>query len=82
MHLRRSAGRGIPNANPIRIRPAIGQASVVIQPRLRHRAGPLEDPKPYFADVLTKLVSGWPLSKIDELLPWAWVQQNKARLAA
>ena len=43
MHSRRPAGRGILNANPIRIRPAIDQACVVIQPRLCHRAGPLEE---------------------------------------
>jgi transposase len=40
------------------------------------------DPKPYLADILTKLVNGWPMAKIDELLPWAWAQQNKVSLAA
>jgi transposase len=40
------------------------------------------DPKPYLADILTKLVNGWPMAKIDELLPWAWAQQSKSRLAA
>jgi transposase len=28
------------------------------------------DPKPYLADILSKLVNGWPMAKIDELLPW------------
>jgi hypothetical protein len=28
-------------------------------------------PKPYLADILTKLVNGWPMAKVDELLPWA-----------
>jgi transposase len=40
------------------------------------------DPKPYLANILTKLVNGWPMAKIDELLPWAWAQQNKVSLAA
>src|SRR5258705_394768 len=40
------------------------------------------DPKPYLADILSKLVNGWPMAKIDELLPWAWAQHSKARLAA
>jgi transposase len=40
------------------------------------------DPKPYVADILSKLVNGWPMAKIDELLPWAWAQHSKARLAA
>jgi transposase len=26
----------------------------------------------YIADVLTKIVQGWPNSRIDELMPWAW----------
>jgi hypothetical protein len=39
------------------------------------------DPKPYLADILTKLVNGWPMAKIDESLPWAWAQQNKVSLA-
>jgi hypothetical protein len=35
----------------------------------------------YIADVLTKIVQGWPNSRIDELMPWAWkppVVQTKA----
>jgi transposase len=40
------------------------------------------DPKPYLADILSKLVNSWPMAKIDELLPWAWAQQNKVSLAA
>ena len=27
-----------------------------------------------------KLVNGWPMAKIDELLPWAWAQQTKSAL--
>jgi transposase len=30
------------------------------------------DPQRYFRDVLTRLVSGWPQSRIDELMPWRW----------
>jgi transposase len=34
--------------------------------------------------VLTKLVNGWPNSRIDELMPWAWAAQQHSteRLAA
>jgi len=28
------------------------------------------DPLAYLTDVLTKLVDGWPMSRIDELMPW------------
>jgi transposase len=28
------------------------------------------DPQRYLADVLTRLVNGWPNSRIDELMPW------------
>jgi transposase len=30
------------------------------------------DPQCYFSDVLTRLVNGWPQSRIDELMPWHW----------
>jgi hypothetical protein len=30
------------------------------------------DPQRYFTDVLTRLVNGWPNSRIDELMPWCW----------
>ena len=30
------------------------------------------DPQAYLADILTKLVNGWPNNRIDELTPWAW----------
>ena len=38
------------------------------------------DPKPYLADILSKLVNGWPMAKIDELLPWAWGNTAKRAL--
>jgi transposase len=31
------------------------------------------DPQRYFTDLLTRLVNGWPNSRIDELMPWKWV---------
>jgi transposase len=30
------------------------------------------DPQRYLADLLTRLVNGWPNSRIDELMPWCW----------
>lgn len=36
------------------------------------------DPQAYLADVLAKLVNGWPVQKLDELLPWAWAKQQAA----
>ena len=36
----------------------------------------------YLADILVKLVNGWPVQKLDQLLPWAWAEQTGVRLAA
>lgn len=36
------------------------------------------DPQAYLTDVLTKLVNLWPAARLDELLPWAWAQAQKA----
>jgi transposase len=30
------------------------------------------NPQVYLADLLTRLVNGWPKSRIDELMPWHW----------
>jgi transposase len=30
------------------------------------------DPQRCFADLLTRLVNGWPNRRIDELMPWRW----------
>ena len=30
------------------------------------------DPQRYFTDVLTRLVNGWPNSRIEELMPWSY----------
>jgi hypothetical protein len=35
------------------------------------------NPQAYLADVLTKLVNGWPMKKLDQLLPWAWSAQGR-----
>jgi transposase len=34
------------------------------------------DPQTYLADILAKLVNGWPVHNIDALLPWAWAKQR------
>jgi hypothetical protein len=36
------------------------------------------DPQRYFADLLTRLVNGWPQSRIDELMPWHWATAKNA----
>jgi transposase len=35
------------------------------------------DPQRYLADLLTRLVNGWPNSRIDELMPWCWAADKK-----
>jgi hypothetical protein len=30
------------------------------------------DPQQYLTDLLTRLVEGWPQSRIDDLMPWCW----------
>ena len=30
------------------------------------------NPQAYFADLLTRLVNGWPQKRIDDLMPWNW----------
>jgi transposase len=34
------------------------------------------DPLAWLTDVLTKLINRWPASRIDELMPWAYVKQS------
>jgi transposase len=36
------------------------------------------DPQRYFTDLLTRLVDGWPNSRIDELMPWKWAASEKS----
>jgi len=40
------------------------------------------DPQAYLASVLSRLVSGWPMRKIDELMPWAYVIRQNATAVA
>lgn len=37
------------------------------------------DPQSYLADILSRLVNGWPMSKIDELMPWAYAAATPER---
>ena len=30
------------------------------------------NPQAYLADLLTRLVQGWPQARIDEPMPWMW----------
>jgi len=36
------------------------------------------DPQRYIAEVLTRLVNGWPNSRIDELMPWHWAASERS----
>jgi hypothetical protein len=36
------------------------------------------DTQRYFADLLARLVNGWPQSRIDELMPWHWATTKNA----
>jgi hypothetical protein len=38
-------------------------------------------PATYLADALTKLVNDWPMSRIDELLPSAYITSPQAAVA-
>ena len=40
------------------------------------------DPQAYLADVLSRLVNGWPMSNIDELMPWAYAAVASERAVA
>jgi transposase len=40
------------------------------------------DPQRYFTDLLTRLVNGWPNSRIDELMPWCWASTNNQSSSA
>jgi hypothetical protein len=35
------------------------------------------DPQRYLSDLLTRLVNGWPNSRIDKLMPWCWATAEK-----
>jgi transposase len=36
------------------------------------------DPQRYFTDLLTRLVNGWPNSRIDDLMPWRRAKSDNA----
>ena len=36
------------------------------------------NPEAYFADLLTRLVEGWPHARLSELTPWAWAAAQAA----
>jgi transposase len=40
------------------------------------------DPQAYLADALSRLVNGWPMRQIDELLPWAFANQQASHAVA
>ena len=40
------------------------------------------NPQVYLMDLLTRLVNGWPQSRIDELMPWHWVTEGKPEITA
>ena len=40
------------------------------------------DPQRYFTSLLTRLVNGWPNSRIDELMPWCWVKAGEQTSSA
>jgi transposase len=40
------------------------------------------DPQAYLASVLSRLVNGWPMRKIDELMPWAYGARKNATVVA
>jgi hypothetical protein len=41
------------------------------------------DPQAYLADILGKIVNGWPMANIDALFPWVWADRHGGgRLAA
>lgn len=37
------------------------------------------EPYAYLNDVLTRMVGGHPINRIDELLPWAWKAANHVK---
>jgi transposase len=40
------------------------------------------DPQAYLVDVLSRLVNGWPMRQIDDLLPWAFASRQVERAVA
>ena len=40
------------------------------------------DPQAYLATTITRLVNGWPMRQIDDLMPWAYAAPNHERAVA
>jgi transposase len=40
------------------------------------------DPEAYLADIFARLVEGYPINRLDELLPWNWAAAHQDRRAA
>jgi transposase len=40
------------------------------------------NPQLYFTDLLTRLINGWPQSRIDELMPWHWASNGQCETGA
>ena len=57
-------------------RMSIGAAWARMAPFIETCKLNLVNPQSYLTDVLTRLVDGWPQSRIDELMPWHWVTQQ------
>ena len=37
------------------------------------------EPYAYLRDVLTRMVDGHPINRLDELLPWTWKNENHVK---
>jgi transposase len=37
------------------------------------------EPHTYLTDVLTRMLDGHPINRLDELLPWAWKAENPVK---
>jgi len=40
------------------------------------------DPEAYLADIFTRLATGHPVNRLEELLPWTWATSHKNSRAA
>ena len=68
-----SGGRGwpkVPSAKPMEWPDEGAIASLVETCKLNG-----VNPQTYLADLLERLVNGWPQARIDELMPWCWAQE-------
>ena len=40
------------------------------------------DPQAYLTDLFARLVTGYPINRLDQLLPWSWAAAQQTRCAA